>query len=121
MLAGAMIAGVGAMATGCKGEEIESLNGATYYNYIEDLEGKNLIAALYEKKVTLHRADVYDRYRIGNTNAGLVDKKVVANCLSEEEKEHGIILDTNRVIIYPSMPDKTIYDELCEECFGHTH
>lgn len=121
MLAGAMVAGVGAMATGCKGtEKIETSNGATYEGgFFEQLEGKNLIVALYEKKITLHRAEVYLRYREGNPNAGWVDKKVVTDCMSEEEKKTGILVDPYRIIVYPSVPDETAYDVLCEECFGN--
>ncbi len=100
-------------------KEIETSEGATIAKTDDILIGKNLIVALYEKHVTLHRADMYGTAGLGSGYTASIlthNKKVVTNCLTEEEKKVGIKLDNTRVIEYPSVAVAQ-YDEICHVCF----
>lgn len=117
MLAGAMVGAVGTMA-GCGNvEKAEVQTGITSSNVYEELYGKNLIVAVYEKLVVLHKADVYNQYIGHNVNTSWestfwIGDRLDFKCGKADDRttmyhDYGV-----------TMPDETEYDVLCEECFN---
>ena len=116
MLAGAMLTGVGAVA-GCGEDQPEIEDGVTSSHIYEELYGKNLIVAVYEKLVVLHKADVYNRY--SGSYSGQIGSKVfwIGDRLDfkcGKEDDHTTMYHDYGT----TMPDETAYDVLCEECFN---
>lgn len=115
MLAGAMVAGVSAMATGC--DERASV-GSGNTEFTEEALGENLIVALYNKKITLHKAKVTTLHSHCGYGGYTVSHLIYTDCDIAGNNEG---LPTEMYTIYPNgVPDdEELYDNLCEECFGH--
>lgn len=107
MLAATMVAGVATMASGCSSNNIE--------NGIQDdlstrLTAKNLVVALYEKNVTIHKGDLYTQYYYGGSGRYSTTSKLVFNCGKE--------VMTEQFILYPhGIPEESEYDKICDYCF----
>ena len=114
MLAGAMLTGVGLMAAGCGGYENVG-QGVVDGDAGSRLYAKNMIVALYEKKIVLHKADIYNLYHFSvgsqSSSAYAINDKLVLRCQDEP-------IETKLYVNYGgSLPDEEFYDELCPECF----
>lgn len=109
-----MCAGVVAIAplaiSGCS-EEDTGL-GTTDNSVSSVRMGENLVVALYEKKVTLHRGDMYIIKRHTGYSAHYAATRFELNC--------GEPVITDRYVVYPNgvnVGDEDKYDEICHECF----
>ena len=112
MLAGAMLTGVGTMV-GCKSNEQVEQTGIGKWVY-STLNAKNMIVAVYKKKVELHRADIYTLHTYtGEYHEYYVNDKIDYKCSKQDEF-------TRMYCAYTSMPSQDEYDVLCEECFPNT-
>ncbi len=115
MLAGTMVAGVGAMAAGCKADVPEDGSGVSSC-ITETPMGKNLIVVLYFKKATVHKADVTILHdpRTGGYRDYYAGHKFYTKCKLGGEKG----VTTSMYDIMYEVPSKELVDEICEECFG---
>ena len=113
MLAGAMLTGVGTM-TGCKNriKESDVFDAETWNDIYETQIGKNLIVALTEKYVTLHKANVSTVIWGRGNNATHIFNKIEADC--------GLSVYSTNLTIYNNMPSQDKYDIVCETCFPNT-
>ncbi len=109
-----MCAGVVAIAplaiSGCA-DEIDGL-GDVDRNVSSVRVGENLIVALYEKKVTLHKGDMYILKRHTGYASHYTATKFEFVC--------GDSVITDRYVVYPegvNVGDEDKYDEICHECF----
>ncbi len=116
MLAGAMLTSVGLMAAGCDGDSNENVEqGVVDGGACSVLYAKNMIVALYEKKIVLHKADIYSQCHYDgagrSSTAYALNDKLVLHCQDEP-------IETKIYVNYgDSLPDEDFYDELCPECF----
>ena len=106
MLAGVMLAGTMSLAGCATSDEVSKTN-----RYVEELIEKNMIVALYEKNITLHRADIYNCEETGYNHSSHITNKLDFKCDKSDVK-------TPMYINYgDNMPERDCYDEICQECF----
>ena len=107
MLAGAMMTGVIVGTAGC-GQEANL--GETEVGVYETKIASNLIVALHEKLVTLHKGDIYAIHVDMGYGEMASTNKLKFKCGKEYV--------TDRFVAYSQVkPEDTAYDSVCDGCF----